>query len=502
MQQENGCNCHWSVGYIDKAAATVNTFFTKEREQASKYIREDKRRRAINPPSSLATSLIILLCLVGCVFPYFASAAPPYQDDPEIIALIEKLEAGQSLILPPVNVDAKGLTFYGVDRLGPGQRDYCNKMPYAADRQTALYAGGNHQVPHRMNDVWEYHLGSNSWHLLYEPDGGNPSKHKAAYFLTSRTLVREPNKVLTEKEREQIEAYRIWWDENVVFADGHLTTKRGGPIMPAHTWDAFCYDEAVGQSLWGMGVNPAGQLSTLAYFTGKPLAQLEQQADASYTPMWKFDPKAGRWIHYRTTSPRAALRGMGATMTYLPDLKQSLWYVAAQNVSPHAFEMWLYDGAGDRWTELKPNGGRSIDQLATKDNLSPLSEQQSAYSTKDRVLLAALKNETFAYNVAANAWSKLADDPRVFVHDARSVLAYDSHADQFLLAFPPEGRGKELQLASFSLATKKWNLFEPKGEPVLTGKYGGCMGYYDPRHNVFVIQSRGCDRMWVYRHAM
>jgi len=45
--------------------------------------------------------------------------------------------------LPPVTVHAGGLTMHGIDRFGPGQRDYCNKMPYAADRGTALYAGGN-----------------------------------------------------------------------------------------------------------------------------------------------------------------------------------------------------------------------------------------------------------------------------------------------------------------------------------------------------------------------
>jgi len=41
--------------------------------------------------------------------------------------------------------------------------------------------------------------------------GGNPSKDKGAYFLTSRTLVRKPNTVLDEKQKKQIEEYRKWW---------------------------------------------------------------------------------------------------------------------------------------------------------------------------------------------------------------------------------------------------------------------------------------------------
>ena len=123
-----------------------------------------------------------------------ADAVPPYQDDPQIINTLEQLRPGESAVLPPVKVECDGIDRWNFPQRGPGQRDYCNKMPYAADRGTALYAGGNHRVPHRMNDVWEYHLGSNTWHMLYAPDGGNPGEHKAAYFLTSRTLVRDPDK--------------------------------------------------------------------------------------------------------------------------------------------------------------------------------------------------------------------------------------------------------------------------------------------------------------------
>jgi hypothetical protein len=373
-------------------------------------------------------------------------------------------------------------------------------MAYAPDRQTALYAGGNHQVPHRMNDVWEYHLGSNTWHLLYGPDGGNPSKHKGAYFLTSRTLVRDPQKQLSDKEKEQIAAYKVWWKEHVVLQDGHLATVQGGPIMPAHTWDAFCYDARAKKLLWGMGASPAAQLSTHAYYTGKTVEELTKETDPNYSPMWMFDPNERKWIHYRTSKTRAQLRGMGATMTYLPDVGKELWYVSAQNVSPAAYEMWLFDAVDDHWTELKPNAGKSISQLATKDKIAPMAEQQTAYSVKHKTLLAVDKHNTYAYNVAANEWSKLVSDERIYGHDAHSVFAYDERADVFLLAFAPNGRGKDLQLAAFSLETKRWEIIKPNGPAIPATKYGSYTGYYDPLHNVFVIQGRYSDQIWVYRH--
>jgi hypothetical protein len=449
----------------------------------------------------LNSRLVLTTCIFANLISVAVTAAEiPYSDDHAITRVLADLDDRSSALLPSVIVNAGDLKIHGMDNYGPGQRDYCNKMAYAASRQTALYAGGNHQVPHRMNDVWEYHLGSNTWHLLYAPDGGNPGKHKAAYFLTSRTLVRDPDKKLSEKEIAQIEAYRKWWNENVVFRDGHLTTKRGGPIMPAHTWDAFCYDDRAGKLIWGMGVSPAAQLSTHAYFTGKPLAALQEQADSTYSPLWMFDPAKRRWIHYRTARPRAKLRGMGATMAWLPDLGKSVWYVAAQNVSPGAFEMWLFDAAADEWTELKPNEAKPIGTLATKDGVAPMSEQQTAYSPKHKKLVAVLKHDTFVYDVAASQWCKAATDSRIYAHDARSVFGYDKMSDTFLLAFLPGGRGKKLKLASFSLATNRWDLIEPAGPGVPEIKYGGYMGYYDPRHNVFVVQGRYSDRIWVYRH--
>lgn len=439
------------------------------------------------------------LVLVVSLSTSLPAAELPYADDPAITKLIEGLEPGGSLLLPAVRVEAGELRMHGMEKSGPGQRDYCNRMPYATDRRTALYAGGNHQVPHRMNDVWEYHLGSNTWHLLYAPDGGNAGRHKSAYFLTSRTLVRDPDRELSEKERGQIDAYRAWWAEHVAFEDGHLATKRGGPIMPSHTWDAFCYDDRAGRLLWGMGAGPAGQLSTHAYFTGRTVEDLESEVDPTYTPMWTFDPAVRRWSHYRTSGKHAELRGMGATMTYLPDLRRSLWYVAAQNVSPAAYEMWTFDAVADEWTELRPNGGKTIGELAGKLGVAPMAEQQTTYSPKHRKLVAVKGPDTFVYDVSANTWTKATTDDRIYGHDARSVFGYDDRTERFMLAFPPEGRGKRLRLASYSLDDNAWTLLTPDGPEVPEPKYGGHMGYLDPRFGVLVIQARYTDRLWVYR---
>jgi hypothetical protein len=463
----------------------------------------------MNPPLSRTSRSAIAIATFTFTITTTLQAAPPsspypYSDDAQIVGTLKALPAGASMLLPTVRVEAGGNDKFSYPKFGPGQRDYSNKMPYAPDRGTALYGGGNHQVPHRMNDVWEFHLGSNTWHLIYGPDGGNPSPHKGAYFLTSRTLVRKPNTVLDEKQTKQIEAYRSWWNKHVALKDGHIATTNGGPVMPAHTWDAFTYDPKSSRLIWGMGANPAAQPATYAYYSDLTIEQVNAKLDARYTPMWMFDLKTRKWIHYRTQkldTPRAALRGMGATMHYIPHLGKSIWYVAAQNVSPAAFEMWTFDAAKDQWEELKPNGGKSIGELAGKLKIAPMSEQQVAYSTKDRKLVAVLKHDTFVYDIDANIWAKVNTDESIYGHDAHSIFVYDQQADVFLLAFPPKGKGKALSLAAFSLKTMKWQPITPKGPAIPQTKYGGYMGYYDPAHNALVVQGRYVRQMWVYRHG-
>ena len=57
-----------------------------------------------------------------------------------------------------------------------------------------------------------------------------------------------------------------------------------------------------------------------------------------------------------------------------------------------------------------------------------------------------------------------------------------------------------MSLAVFSLKTMKWKPIAPNGPDIPQAKYGGYMGYYDPHHQVFVVQGRYVNQMWIYRH--
>ena len=88
------------------------------------------------------------------------------KDDPAVVKMLAELDEGCSLLLPPVKHMYQGKPYEASGRNSPYARDYTTKMVYAPERQTAFYAGGNHGHG-RTNDVWEYHLGSNTWHLLF-----------------------------------------------------------------------------------------------------------------------------------------------------------------------------------------------------------------------------------------------------------------------------------------------------------------------------------------------
>lgn len=422
-----------------------------------------------------------------------SKAGHVHADDPAVVKLLDNLRGNEGKSLPPVKRAGAG-----DPKSGPVHRDYSNKMVYAPERQTALYAGGSHQT-WRGNDVWEYHLGSNTWHQLFAPDGGNHAHRKFTLYFGALKGVRSApdgkidESKFSEKEKTELETTRAWWKANVVNQNGDVTTRRGGPIMNSHTWDGITYDPLVQRVLWASGGGAGGKPQYHAYLSGVPSSKVE--ADPAYTAMWMFDPAKKSWLHYKHSGPMAKLRGMGAALCYIPDLKQSIYYVAATNVTPQAFEMWTYDAVADQWAELKPNGGKAIRTLVMKEKAAPMAEQQVAYSAKHKKLVAVNGPDTFVYDIVKSEWSKVNSDERIDGHDAHTVFACDSASDVFLLA-NPKGKTK---LAAFSLiSTNKWEPLEWQGPPMPTGRYMNYMGYYDPAHNALILD--GGNTMWAYRY--
>jgi hypothetical protein len=312
---------------------------------------------------------------------------------------------------------------------------------------------------------------------------------------------KDPDYKLNEKEQKEFEAAKAFWNEHVILTNGHFVTKQDeAPLLVGHTWDTLVYEPNTRRMIHGTGAHCAGSPILHTKFTGMPLDEVKallgkNPKGVPYKTMWTFDPVAKKWEHYASESPLAELRGMGAAMCYIPDWKKVIFYVSAQNVVPQAHAMRTYDAANDKWEDLKPNGGKDVATLSIKEKVAPGSEQQTAYSPKHKKLVAVLGKTTYAYDIEKNEWSRLNEGIPFDASDSATIFSYDSAADAFLLADPRNNK-----LAAFDLAANKWDTVSPKGPGMPKPPYCVGKGYYDPAHNVFVMQSAYTAAMWVYRH--
>jgi RNA polymerase sigma factor (sigma-70 family) len=426
--------------------------------------------------------------------------AEPICDNPAIVAQLQALRPGESALLPEFVISGVEDTPENrqMRRLyanGPGARGRCRRILSASDRGTALYCGGVHRQ-YQINDVWEFHLGANTWNLICPSDGGNPITASSA-----RAAAR-----LGRKPERNMAYYRAWYRDNVVVEGGTVRTRvNRGPLSPIQTWDQLAYDHHSGKIYWMLSAgSDFRKLETYAHATGQDVEKLRPLLKAG-TSLWSFDPETRKWDRQFGPQPRPKAGGMGGTLRYIPSIRKLVWYVAAQNTHPYEFEMWCFDPASNSWEQLQPNGGASLADMSAA-GAAPGCYIQSAYSSKlDRLVVVSGEN-TWAYDFATERWEHLAADAQNNARDDITVFAYDSNTDLFLLLQPgksgrrklgkrPEVKAVPGRLRAFDLDSREWRTLPVNGPPVPSG---AVTGYWDPRFGVLVVQSRS-RRVWVYR---
>jgi hypothetical protein len=395
---------------------------------------------------------------------------PAYPDDPAVVGQITAMGDNSALWLDSFR--------YAGDRVddwraqfgtAPNQRDFSNKLAYADDRGTALYAGGNHGAPHVINDAWEYHLGSNTWHLLFYPD-----PQYSEYYETPGARA-----------------------ANLMIEDGYLQTKRHGPVVVSHTWDGLTYDPGSKRLMWA---NVVGVLDTTA---GSGSSAIDRYAaDVGMDPstlrsalepatnMWMYDPGKGRWFKQTGGGAKPLMRSQGAALEYVAHLQKSLWYVNQWDESG----MWLYDSQLNTWEQVMPNDGVPMYGAGYPRGAFPPAESQLRYSAKHRTVVAVRADMTWEYSFDTNRWTKVVEsDPANAASDASSVFAYDPFHDVFLLMQPALGT-----VRAYQIGTKAWTTLVPTGAGAIPGRDSA--GYFDTRHNVLVVYDQRAGKPWLYRY--
>lgn len=383
-----------------------------------------------------------------------SARATELQADSLISRIVSSLGANESATLPQANTagDLNDEAIkYGLDRRGPGKRDYCIKMVWMPDRGRAVYYGANHGVPHRLNDVWEYDLASNTWNCLYGPDVSKGNKAD-------------------------------WKDVDWELAkSGIIRTQRGGPAIVPHSWWNVTYDP-----------QRRAMLTFCSWSMANPELLRLLTKGKHHPPLWAFYPDGGKWEPIFDSSfegPRPNYEN-ARSLEYIPELGGTLWTQSGG--------LWLYDSGANRWKQL----GKAADY----GDALPAREQVTCYAP-DRKLLVAHDargkggstetgfpaSQTAHYDVVANTWTvairsdELNHPPAGF--DARTNFVYDTVAKRCLLWDPHWTKS----LWSYDPGTTRWEKLSPSGPPPPTDR-DSALAYYDAAHGVFVIPGK-----WVYR---
>lgn len=445
----------------------------------------------------VASLLVVLLCAAASAS---EESATPYKSTPAIVEKLKALGPRCGLMLGTFKVLPKDVgKYHGSLKKGPGRRNFCNKIAYAPDRETGVYCGANHNSPHRLNDVWEFHLGSNTWHLI-SPPGTNATKLRDLMKLAKKAGKNEEE---AAKVRERIKA----WYTRCTIKDGFLQAKsNGGPIRPFHTWDGVTYDEKTRRLYWAVldlshEHHAKGYAASLGLDVEKEIAKLKPAST-----MYMYDLEKKRWFRQLGEKPFPRMHGMGGSLVYLPDLDKTIWYIVAQNRTPNDIGMWSYDAKKNAWKELISFKDLRAQAFSKKN--APGCELQLAYSPKHKKIVAVQGKTAFIYDVEKSKWTAGAKT-QGYGHDAHSVFAYDSNADIFLLVSKPTWRGSKDRwgLHAYDLKTDKWETVKIKGtdlpDDTKAPGWRKCSfaGYYDTKANVLVLYEGRHGRTWVYRHA-
>jgi hypothetical protein len=401
-------------------------------------------------------------CSLGCAASLKGSATgsfeppagiePRLDPKPVVMAKLAELKPNQAALLGKADVVGDfndTARRYNLHTTGPRGRDFTIKMCWAPDRKRALFCGANHGVPHRLNDVWEFDLPSLTWAMLYAPD--LPRGYGDLGKDTS----------------------------DVVFQDGILMTRRGGPAVIAHTWWGLTYDPRKKALLF---------MNTWVTNRKKAVEDLGGDPAKLYTgpPLWAFYPAEKKWKPFKAAKPYPAAI-FGGMLEFVPDLGGSIWH--ANNWQMHG--TWLHDLDKDIWRDLKANGGgKAFEQE------SPEPEQIGYYDPMRKIIVVQRHHNTHHFDPRKNEWKEVLtgvkdDGKSPYGHDARSVFYHDPVSSQGLLV-----QFQTNALWAYDPDKIAWTKLMPEGDPMPTGKKR--LAYLDPASNAVVMIDG--TTIWAYRY--
>lgn len=374
--------------------------------------------------------------------------------DPAVVAKLEALGENEIVKLTQANIVGAFNDVarkYGLDRNGPGIREYCLKMPWAEDRKRAFYCGGNHGVPHGLNDIWEYDLPANTWNLLWAPED----------FTRN--------------------AGRGKW-EDAIIKDGILQSKRGATIQASHTWDQLTYDPEIKALVWLTAWNIDENMKNVGL-----LERWKSKENRHPVPLWGYYTETNSWkplgVDQNPTLPNNA-----SLLCYIPELHGTIYY------GKWDYKTLLWDNRTGKWS------------LFCARQQGPSDEMLSCYSAKNKVVVAVCSSDkgggTYYFDPAQKTWStavpyEAGKTPKAY--DFTAVIGDDPVTGTCLLFTNDK---ETFGFWAYDVGAKQWTRLMPKGDMPQAGPdpTHGYNGYFDPVRSVFVLFKNAGREVWAYRY--
>ncbi len=279
----------------------------------------------------------------------------------------------------------------------PLSRDF-QAMVFDASAGKALMFGGE-TASGRRNDLWAYDPAAGTWSKLH-PSGALPSarSQQSLVFDSSSGQVLLFGGFDGRSDLNDLWAYdpsRNTWTK----------LQPSGPLPEARLGQSEVYDSGTGQAILFGGSGASGLLNDT----------------------WAYDPAANRWTNLSPSGIVPEGRS-GQAMLYDPANGKVLMF-GGEGTAGYLSGTWLYDPGLNRWRNLNPSGtppARDGQTLA----YDPASGQVILFGGFTGT---SYLGDTWAYDSAANTWTKLRPPGGSPAARDGGSLVYDPDTGRLLL---------------------------------------------------------------------
>ena len=282
----------------------------------------------------------------------------------------------------------------------PSARD-SHAMCYASDYGLVYLFGG--AAPEGvLGDTWAYDPAANAW-MYVDPGTSAPAARFGA------AMVYDPatgTVILFGGRDEDLAYYTSTWAFNPA-VNAWTELDSFGPTPPARDSHAMCYNPDTGLVILFGGSDAAG---------------------TTLNDTWAYNPVSDAWTQLDPLGNAPPAR-VGAAMVYDPETRTVILFGGADGGDTYS-DTWAYDPKANRWTELAP--ARSVPPARDSGAMvyDPVFRRAILFGG---VTPNGILGDTWAYDPAANTWTRLNPGGELPRERAWHVMVYDSLAGNLIL---------------------------------------------------------------------